>query len=84
MVLLGGGGGGGGSKFTRVTTDAIGIVYISSSIQCHIHIYRFGAVMHFIPNRHLHIYGSGAVMHCIPYKHRENCNNKHTLYSHSV
>ena len=60
----------GGSKFTRVTTDAIGIVYFSSSIQCHIHIYRFGAVMHFIPNRHLHIYGSGAVMHCIPYKHR--------------
>ena len=57
----------GGSKFTRVTTDAIGIVYFSSSIQCHIHIYRFGAVMHFIPNRHLHIYGSGAVMHCIPY-----------------
>ena len=26
----------GGSKFTRVTTDAIGIVYFSCSIQCHI------------------------------------------------
>ena len=32
----------------------------------HIHIYRSGAVMHFIPNKHRFISKSGAVMHFIP------------------
>ena len=86
-----------GSKFTRVTTDAIGIVY--SCLVSNVTYISIGLVLSctlFLIDTFISkvlvlsctvylintvSYLSGAVMHVIPSMHRENCNNKQTFYS---